>query len=135
MKKYIITFFIVLTVGFALTGCGKYPSSWFATSFVHSNTSKNAYFNFGSLDGTISSKLKVDNSKNERIVYSASLEKGSATVYYDHDGTKKELFTISAGESISSSIGDFVNDTVYIIIETDGKCEDGKLDFDVKSES
>ena len=112
------------------SGCGKYSSHYNAVGFVHSNTSSSAYMSFSSFDGTISFKLKCG--EGERIQYSAELGEGSATVYYDCDGKKKLLFLIGAGEEVFDFVRPSETGSIYIIVETDGKCEEGKLKFDVE---
>ena len=62
---------------------------------------------------------------------SAKLGTGSAVVYYD-DGEKKELFSLGAGEELDSVFGPFANETVYIIVETSEKCQDGEFRFDME---
>ena len=64
--------------------------------------------------------------------YSAKLGEGSATVFYDSNGTKTELFSISGGQEIHSSTIAVNPGTVYVIVQTDGKCKDGRFSFDVK---
>ena len=53
-------------------------------------------------------------------------------VYVDYDGTKKELFKLSDGEEINSSLKDLKEGTVYVIFETDGKCENGEFEFELE---
>ena len=72
--------------------------------------------------------------KNETgtLNYSGKLEKGNVIVYVDYDGTKKELFKLSDGEEINSSLKDLKEGTVYVIFETDGKCENGEFEFELE---
>ena len=114
----------------ALTGCGKYVSSYKAVGFVHSNTSKSAFMNFYSFDGKMVFQLK--SSGEGELQYSASLESGSATIYYDYNDVKTELCTIEAGNAVDSHGGYVEAGTVYIIVETDGKCENGEFTFSVE---
>ena len=118
----------VLLVALILTGCAKYPSHYNAVGFVHSNDSSSAFMDFHSFDGDISFKLKI----GERLKYSGKLGSGSATVYYDSDGTKKELFKINAGDEVESSIETPGGGSLYIIVETDEKCEDGEMKCEVE---
>lgn len=113
-----------------LCGCSKYISSYKALGFIHTNTSNNAYMGFHSFEGRMVFTLK---SKGEgEIKYTASLEEGSAAVFYDCYGTKSELFTIESGESYESSGGYIEDGTVYIIVETDGKCKGGEFRFSLE---
>ena len=119
---------IMIAACLGLTGCGRYTSSYVASICVTTSDS----VSFGSLKGTMVFTAKCDGEEGRKIKYSAKLDTGSFTVYYDSDGTKKELFTINAGESVEASGGELVKGTVYIILETDGKCEDGKFSFEIE---
>lgn len=132
MKKNIAYLLILLMITAILAGCGKYISSWSAFCMVQTNTSKKASMSFSTFEGTMVMTLKPDKEKKEKIAYTAKLEKGSATVYYDHNGTKTELFSVNAGDEISSVVENFENEKVYIIIETSEKCEEGKLTFEME---
>ena len=110
-----------------LAGCGKYASSYKAVGFVHSNESDSAFMNFYSFEGRMVFKLK--SSGEGDLQYTADLESGSATVYYDYSGTKQELFSISAGETLDSHGGYVESGTVYIIVETGGACQNGDFHF------
>ncbi len=113
-----------------LTGCGKYISSYKAVGFVHSNTTSSASMSFYSFDGSMVFKLKSTGEGD--LKYTAELETGTATVYYDYNGSKSELFTINAGEEINSHGGYVESGTVYVIVETDGACLNGSFLFDVE---
>ena len=142
MKKGRIAVFAVMaavTIGVAvflivkLAGGIRYKSSFAATMCVESSRSKSAKLDFGSMKGTKVLKMKHDGSDNAYIEYSGKIGSGKLTVYYDDDGTKKELFSLSAGEradSVSEPLKK--KGTVYIIIETDGKCTDGNFEFKIK---
>ena len=48
-------------------------------------------------------------------------------------GEKEEkLFSLGAGEELDSVFGPFANETVYIIVETSEKCQDGEFRFDME---
>ena len=128
-KMWIITVMLIGTL--CLTGCAKYISSWSATMYVHSNTSHSTYMNFGTLNGTEVQTLKCKE-ETGTLKYSAKLDTGSATVYIDYDGEKKELFKIGAGEEIEDSFDGLKEGKIYIIVETDGKCEEGKFEFEIE---
>lgn len=136
MKKTVRILTAVLLI-LCLTGCGitfaptsGYISSYRATLLIRSETSRSAHMDFSSLDGRMVFHLTSGGS--EMISGSASLKSGNATVFYDADGTKTEWFTVSEGEEISVSGGPFERGTVYIIIETSGKCKGGSFRFDVR---
>ena len=73
--------------------------------------------------------FKLKSTAEGDLKYSARLESGSAAVYMDYNGTKQELFSISAGEEIDSHGGYVEAGTVYIIVETDGACQNGDFQF------
>ena len=126
MKKIcILLVFAILIV--MLTGCGKYTSGYNAVGFVHSSDSDSAFMNFYSFKGRMVFKLK--SSGEGELKYTAKLESGNATVYYDFFGTKQELFSISSEEELDSHGGYVEAGTVYIIVETDGTCKNGEFRF------
>ena len=115
-----------------LSGCGKYVSNHSATGFVHTNSSKAANMSFSSFRGSQTFTMQVDAEAGGQIRYSASLEEGAATVYYDTDGTKKELFSIKAGESIDAAGGELVKGKLYVIVETTENCKKGEFHFSIQ---
>ena len=131
MKKILpililISLCIVCLVCFA--ACSKYNSHYSALLLITTNTSKSASIRFTSLNGTKVFKLKSDGVLN----YSAKLTGGSATVYYDYNGTKMELLSIGAGQEVGPASVNVTPGTVYVIVQTNGKCEEGQFSFDVK---
>ena len=117
----------------ALTaGCSsKYLSSYSASLLVRNNTSTHASASFHALRGTLVFNLKV--SKNTQVLdYTGSLTSGSATVYYDNDGTKLELFTIDPDTTIKSTLEPLKVGKLYIIIQTSKECIDGSFTFTIK---
>ncbi len=134
MKKKIITLALAaaLLIGaLCMGGCSKYVSKYSAVGFVHSNTSKSAFMTFYEFGGTMAFRLKCGGSSGH-IKSTAKLESGSITVYYDSDGTKTEWFTLGGGEETEMTGGPFGDGTVYVIVETDGKCMNGDLRFNVE---
>ena len=122
----LVSVFLLIT----LTGCGKYSSSYKAVAFVHSNETDSAFMSFYSFEGRMIFKLK--SSAEGDLKYTAKLESGNAAVYYDFYGTKQELFSISAGEEIDSHGGYIESGTVYIIVETDGSCQNEEFHFSLQ---
>ena len=126
MKKVLaVIVTVVLLLSFA--GCGKYSSSYKAVAFVHSNESTSAFMSFYSFDGRMVFKLKSAGEGD--LKYSAKLETGSATVYYDYYGTRTELFSINSGDELDSHGGYIEAGTVYVIVETNGECRNGEFHF------
>ena len=111
-----------------LAGCSKYVSRYSALLLVTTNTSKTGSIRFSSFNGTKVFRLKSSGQLN----YSAELSGGNATVYYDSNGTKTELFKITSGQSVGPASISVTPGTVYVIVQTDGKCESGNFSFDVK---
>ena len=133
MKRVIKRLALLVTVAmmFGMTGCSGYTSSYKTTMCVMTNDSKSASLSFSTFEGSKSYKFKCkDSGKN--LKYTGNLGKGNATVYYDDNGTKKELFTVSGDETVDSKIEGLKKGTVYVIIETDGKCEDGRFEFELE---
>lgn len=130
-KRFFTALFAAVTalLLLLLSGC-RYVSHYKATAFVHTNTAKNASMSFSSFEGSMVFKLKCD-SADEKINYSAKLENGSATVFYDCNGTKTELFSVNPGDNISEIGGILQTGTVYIIVETSEVCKDGYFNFDM----
>ena len=128
MKKIVILL-VSAMLALSLTGCGKYVSSYKALGFVHSNDLSSAYMNFYTFEGRMVFKLK--SSGEGDLKYSAKLESGSATVYYDYLGTKSKLFSVSGGEELASYGGYVDTGTVYIIVETEGECRNGVFQFNL----
>ena len=129
MKK-IITVLLALALAFVMAGCAPYSSEYDAVGCVHSNTSTAASLQFEEMDGVMVFHLKQKSDK-ERINYSATLESGSATVYYDCDGTKTTLFTIGEGGHVKSTLTSCPEGKVYLIVETNGQCTNGDFQFEV----
>lgn len=128
MKKTLIVFILVALCLVCLAGCSKYRSHYSALLMITSNSSKEASVRFTNLYGTKVFKLKSDGVLN----YSANLKGGSATVYYDYNGTKLELFSIGPGQEVGPASVNVTPGTVYVIIQTNEKCEEGQFSFDVK---
>ena len=130
MKIKMILVLSMMMLGLALTGCNTYTEHGHGTIMISNNLSDNAFLSFSTFEGTKVFKLKVKS--GDKINYSGSLGTGSATVYYDNGEGKKELFTMSDGDSVEDSLENLEKGTVYIILETDGKAENGKVEFVVE---
>ena len=126
---------LILAAALCFTGCGKYLSSYSAFGLVYSNTSDSAFMRFSSFEGTKAFNMECTGESGGRVTYSAKLGSGSAVVFIDNDGTKTELFSVSAGEEAVSGTFELNRGPVYIIVETDGKCGDGDLNFGIVYDS
>ena len=116
---------------FCFAGCDKYVSSYNALGIVTTNSSDSSSISFVSLEGTKVLTLKCKNASTEKLKYSAKLKEGSAVVYYDTGDGKKELFSVRAGEEISSEIDGLKKGKIYIVVETKEKCKEGDFRFDI----
>ncbi len=132
MKKSMKCLMVILSVLIisGLTGCGKYQSNYSAVMHVHTNDSESGSMSFSEFEGTESFKLKCTDS-DQKLKYSGKLSKGNATVYYDNGGNKTELFKVSSGEEIDSTLEGLEKGDLYIIVETDEKCEEGNFSFEL----
>ncbi len=140
MKKTAKTLIcLILSQLMILSFCGcsgysssEYRSSYKAVGFVQSNKSDSCFMSYYSFEGRMVFKLKSEGEGN--ISYKGFNATGNLTVYYDFDGNKTELFRLGPDESAESSGGYVGRGTVYIIVETDGKCTNGDLDFSLVKE-
>ena len=128
MKKLLPVLVLIILAMACLVGCSRYTSRYSAVLLISTGTSKAGSINFTSFSGTKVFKLKSSGQLN----YSAELGTGSATVYYDCNGTKTQLFSIGAGQKEGPSSIAVTPGTVYVIVETAEKCQNGKFSFDVK---
>ncbi len=133
MKKNVSVIMAVITLVlcFALSACAnKYVSRYNATLMVRTNTSNNALVTFDTFSGTHVIKLKNNGADEVFITYEATLGEGNVKVYYDFNDEKLNLFEIESNGSVDSKTETFTgNKTIYIIIESDGECSDGKFSF------
>ena len=135
MKKFagIIIALATLVLCFTLCACGnKYATHYSATAVVSNNTPNSASVSFDSFSGVY--VMKFANKGGEAyITYEASLVQGNIKVYYDFNDEKLDLFEIGAGGQVESETEAFTgNKTVYVIIESDGKCGAGSFSFELK---
>ena len=133
MKKFanaiIATMMLILC--FALSACGnKYVSHYNAMLMVSKNTPTEASVTFDTFNGTYVIKLKNTGDDKASITYNATLEEGNIKVYYDYNDEKLDLFEIGNDGSVEGKTETFTgNKTIYVIIESDGKCSDGSFSF------
>lgn len=128
MKKILPVFVLIVLCLACLVGCSKYTSRYSALMLITTNTSKAGSIRFSSFTGTKVFKLQSSGQLN----YSAELGEGNATVFYDSNGAKTELFRITSGQSVGPASIPVAPGTVYVIVQTDGKCDSGNFSFDVK---
>ena len=131
MKKKSLLLVSAVMLALSLGACNGYISSYAATMMVTSEHSDTASLSFWTFDGKKAFTLKNSAKTTGEVSYTAELKSGNATVYYDDNGTKTEWFTIGAGDKLSGSTELDNSGKIYIIIETDGKCESGSFDFNL----
>ncbi len=132
MKKRISILIALLAIlSLCLSGCKKYATHYNATAFVHSNESDSAFMSFWKFEGNMVFQLKCKQA-GQSLAYTAKLETGSATVYYDCGDGKTELCALNAGDETESTLEELKPGTVYVIVEADGHCENGDFHFDIK---
>ena len=133
MKKFVSVIIATVTMilCFTLSACGnKYVSHYNAMLMVRENTSNKASVSFDSFSGTYVIILKSNGADEVFITYEATLREGNIKVSYDYNDEKLNLFEIKTNGSVDSKTETFTGDkTIYIIIESDGKCNDGSFSF------
>lgn len=133
MKKCLI-YFLLIFFCFLSSCSNKYVSSYKATGMNTTQETNNCSMTFKTFEGFYVFKVKKNNSAEGNIQYSASLENGKITVYYDVAifENKEEMFTIGSNENKSDETG-YVEkgQLVYIIIESVGKCTNGTFIFNL----
>lgn len=117
---------------FCLNGCGDYKSKFFAVGFVHSNEPASAFMTFHSFEGTYVFRMKCRDDA-AHLQCDAKLETGELTVSCVSGGEKTALFTLRGGEETRDAQFALANGTVLVLVETNGRCENGDLTFAIAS--
>ena len=127
MKKTLILIPVLVIIISALSGCGGIVSeSYSATGFFHGNATESAFMEFKKFRGTM--VFELDTEKDDKIHYSAKLDKGKIKVYLKTDDDKEELLTITAGDATEGSFGSGTEGTT-LIVESTETCEGGNIRF------
>jgi hypothetical protein len=133
MKKIVFTLVLIFTFT-ALCGCGGYTNSYSASFLNTSCHGDEAEMEFDTFKGTYNFKLKRDGAAEHTLDLEASLAEGEMKVYIGVGGEKELLLTVKGGESYDKTIPlDSKYDgekTVYIILESAGKCKNGDFEFE-----
>lgn len=133
MKKVSFAFVLILTL-LMLCSCQGYVNNYSATVLITSCHGNEASMKFGTFKGTYNFKLKRDDVPEHTLDFEGSLAEGNMNVYVGVDGEKELLLTAKGGEFYDETIVlDELYDnekTIYVIIETIGKCEDGDFEFE-----
>ena len=133
MKKACFVLVLILTL-FTLCGCGGYVKSYSATILITSSHGDEASMKFDTFKGSYNFKLKRDDAAEHTVDLDASLGEGEMNVYIGVGGEKELLLTVKGGESYDETItlAEKYNTekTIYIILESVGKCIDGDFEFE-----
>ena len=132
MKKacFVLALIVMLCM---LCGCGGYVKGYAATILITSGHGDEASMKFYTFKGSYNFKLKRDGNPEHTLDLDASLGEGEMNVYIGVDGEKELLLTVKGGESYDKTITlakEYDNEkTIYIILESVGKCVDGDFAF------
>ena len=133
MKKSVFLLVLIFTL-VMLCSCKGYVNSYSATFLMTSCQGDDASMEFRTFKGTYHFKLKRDGAAAHTLDCEASLDAGEINIYIGVDGEKELLRTVKGGESYDETIT--LNDkydnekTIYIILESTGKCVDGDFEFE-----
>ncbi len=133
MRKFRPCLLIIsmLLICLMLPGCDSSHVSHFkAVALVRTGDSDSGSLSFYKLSGKYVFKMKSDD--DECIRYKGEIEDGTIKVYCDNGGTMTDLFSLESGEEVDDKSEPLEKGTTYIIIETDGEVENGKLEFEIK---
>ena len=133
MKKVCFVLVLMLTLAL-LCSCSGYVKNYSATILITSCHGDEASMEFDTFKGTYNFKLKAKNDSDHTLDLEASLAEGEMNIYIGVDGEKELIRTVKGGESYDEtiSLGDKYDDekTIYVILESVGKCRDGDFEFE-----
>ena len=133
MKKACFTLALIVML-FMLCSCGGYVKSYSATILITSGHGNEASMKFDTFKGSYNFKLKRDGAAEHTLDFDASLGEGEMNVYIGVGGEKELLLTVKGGETYDETITlaeKYDNEkTIYIILESVGKCIDGDFEFE-----
>ena len=133
MKKVYFALLMILTLA-TLCGCSGYVKNYYATILITSCHGDEASMEFDTFSGTYNFKLKRDGVAEHTLDIESSLDEGEMKVYIGVDGEKELLRTIKGGEAYDETI--ILDDkydnkkTIYVILESNGKCMNGDFEFE-----
>ena len=133
MRKICFSLVLILTLAM-LCSCGGYVKSYSATILITSCHGDEASMEFDTFKGTYNFKLKGDGVDDRTLDLEASLAEGEINIYIGVGGEKELLRTVKGGESYDETITlddkyDYEK-TIYVILESTGKCVDGDFEFE-----
>ena len=133
MRKICFSLVLILTLAM-LCSCGGYVKSYSATILITSCHGDEASMEFDTFKGTYNFKLKGDGVDDRTLDLEVSLAEGEMNIYIGVGGEKELLRTVKGGESYDETITlddkyDYEK-TIYVILESTGKCVDGDFEFE-----
>ena len=133
MKKLFIVLVLILAL-VMLCSCEGYVKSYSATLLFTSCHGDEASMEFDTFKGTYNFKLRRDGVAENTLDFESSLAEGEMNVYIGVDGEKELLLSVKGGESYDETItldDKYDNEkSIYIILESIGKCVDGDFEFE-----
>ena len=133
MKKFCFILILIFAL-VMLCSCGGYVKSYSATILITSCHGDEASMEFDTFKGTNNFRIKRDGIAEHTLDFEASLAEGEINVYIGVDGEKELLRTVKGGESYDDTIAlddKYDNEkSIYIILESVGKCVDGDFEFE-----
>lgn len=133
MRKICIALALIVLLS-VISGCSGYVRSYSATILITACFGDEASMEFDTFKGTYPFKLRSDGAAEHTLDFEASLAEGEINVYIGVDGEKELLRTVKGGEFYDETIvldEKYDNEkTVYIILESTGKCKDGDFEFE-----
>lgn len=133
IKKIGFALVLILTLAM-LFSCGVYVRSYSATFFATSCHGDEASMKFNTFKGTYNFKLREDGAAEHTLDIEATLAEGEMNIYIGVSGEKELLRKVKGGESYDETIAldnKYDNEkTIYVILESTGKCVDGDFEFE-----
>jgi len=133
MKKACFVLALILIL-FTLCSCGGHVNNYFAIVMITSCHGNEAHMEFDVFTGTYNFKLRSDDPTSQTLDIEASLAEGEMNIYISAAGEKELLRTVKGGDDFDETItldAKYDNErSVYIILESAGKCVDGDFKFE-----
>ncbi len=133
MKKACFVLALILILG-VFCSCEGYVNKYSATILITSCQGDEASMQFDTFKGTYNFKLRRNDVAEHSLDLEASLAEGEMNIYIGVDGEKELLRTVKGGEFYDETItldDKYDNEkTIYVILESTGKCADGDFEFE-----
>ncbi len=132
--KRLTAFILTIVMVFAIVSCSDNVNCYSATMLIKSSSNNKCSAEWGTLKGSLGLNTKLTDKSESSIHYTATLEEGEISVYYETKLTEKELlFTVKGGETAEGYAGYAENGQhIDIVIEAKEQSKGGKvtIDFD-----